>query len=202
MSESDRAGGSYAIEIQAYNEVRREDFGGRAKARLTTWLVDQRRLGVERPRVTKQIADAAKHWPSLPMLERADRLLEFLGGLSEFAGEAILLEMRGSFTKMLAVSESVRVEEVRFLLDYLERQRLIEQQKFVGGNSRVKVTVDGYGRLFELEARTADTRQAFVAMWFDSSMNEVYETGFAYRHYGRGLFTPSDRPQGAQQQDR
>ena len=38
------------------------------------------------------------------------------------------------------------------------------------------VTVDGYGRIAE-QVANIDSSQAFVAMWFDDSMNESFETG-------------------------
>ena len=39
------------------------------------------------------------------------------------------------------------------------------------------LTVEGYARLAELEKVATDSSQAFVAMWFDDSMNDVYENG-------------------------
>ncbi len=164
--------------MPAYNEVRSDDFDGRAKARLTTWLSDQRRFGEEWPRVTKQIVEAARRGRSLTVLERADRLLGYLGSVSEFAGEKIALENPGGFTEMLILSESVQVEEVEFLLDYLTDQHFVEQDGDDNG-AEVKVTVDGYGRLFELEQNAVDSKQAFVAMWFDDSMDEAFEKGIA-----------------------
>ena len=41
----------------------------------------------------------------------------------------------------------------------------------------VTVTVDGYSRIAD-QATNVDTSQAFVAMWFDESMGEIYDEGF------------------------
>ena len=35
------------------------------------------------------------------------------------------------------------------------------------------LTIEGYARLAELEKVATDSSQAFVAMWFDDSMNNV-----------------------------
>ena len=39
-----------------------------------------------------------------------------------------------------------------------------------------RVTVDGHSRIEELKVN-ADSTQAFVAMWFDDSMNEAFKQG-------------------------
>lgn len=38
---------------------------------------------------------------------------------------------------------------------------------------------DGYARLADLEKIAVDSKQAFVAMWFDDSMKTAYESGVA-----------------------
>ena len=45
------------------------------------------------------------------------------------------------------------------------------------GISGVTVLVDGYSRIGE-DATNLDSSQAFVAMWFDPSMDEIYDKGF------------------------
>ena len=45
------------------------------------------------------------------------------------------------------------------------------------GVFRAVVTVDGYSRIADLESESADSSQAFVAMWFDASMTDAYENG-------------------------
>ena len=62
--ESPRAGGKYEIDndlaraLLAKDLVKEFDF--RARARLTTWLVDQRRLGSQCPKITQKIVEYAK----------------------------------------------------------------------------------------------------------------------------------------------
>ncbi len=41
------------------------------------------------------------------------------------------------------------------------------------------VSSEGYARIDELKTKYRDSSQAFVAMWFDESMNEAYENGIA-----------------------
>ena len=45
------------------------------KAHLTSWLIDQRRLGEESPLITPKTIEDAKQRRDLPVYERADRFL-------------------------------------------------------------------------------------------------------------------------------
>ena len=76
VRESDRAGEGYII----LGGVRRHIDGleDGEKARLTTWLVDQRLQGNDCPTVTEEILGYAIGRHRLPIYERAHRLLRFL----------------------------------------------------------------------------------------------------------------------------
>ncbi len=74
---------------------------------------------------------------------------------------------------VLAVSDSTNGHEVKFLVEYLLHRNWVQQYS----TSSYILTVDGYARLAEIENVATDSSQAFVAMWFDDSMNDVYENG-------------------------
>ena len=85
----------------------------------------------------------------------------------------------------LAWSESTTDEELDFLTDYLMGQNCISKGSritsnvgttYAGNGYLCRVEVPGYGRIEEL-VTNPDSSQCFVAMWFDDSMNEVYENG-------------------------
>ena len=40
-----------------------------------------------------------------------------------------------------------------------------------------QLTVNGYGRLAELENKDTQSSRAFVAMWFDNCMEDLWEKG-------------------------
>ena len=73
----------------------------------------------------------------------------------------------------MAWSESIRFEEVTYLVDYLEGRAWIEHPH--PQLSFYRISVEGYARLAEIEEAATDSSEAFVAMWFDKSMNEVWE---------------------------
>ena len=75
-ADSPRAGGRYFISRHAEVNLR-NDYEA-VKARLTTWLVDQRRLGVECPEIMSATIDEVTRRQPLRVYERADRLLAYI----------------------------------------------------------------------------------------------------------------------------
>lgn len=45
-------------------------------------------------------------------------------------------------------------------------------------NAKSRITLDGWRRIEDLKKRRSDSRQAFVAMWFDPQMTLAYQEGF------------------------
>jgi len=171
--DSPRAGGRYFISGSAAATVASRD--ERLKARLTTWLVDQRRLGNRCPEVTTgSIGDAARY-RDLAVGPRVDRLLRFITERTPGIGTAFSLTNQKTTCAAMARSESTSMEEVRFLLDYLRKRGWLEEDAAAG--DQYILTIDGHARLAELEGRDTGSSRAFVAMWFDPSMNDAWERG-------------------------
>ncbi len=66
--DSPRAGGWYSISEQAIKRLPQID--DRVKARLTTWLVDQRRLGVNCPEIDSNTITMAEEKKDLSVHDR------------------------------------------------------------------------------------------------------------------------------------
>ena len=188
LVDSPRAGGRYFVSGTA--EAMLEPLDDRLKARLTTWLVEQRRLGNDRPEITSATINEAQARPDLRVAERADRVLQCLetkvprvrAGVAYrvFHGvhQYVNLEPADEFyLELLACSECVQSDELGFLIDYLrQREYLRAPADYRRGGSCV-LTVAGYERLAALAASHTPSVQGFVAMWFDPSMHEVWEHG-------------------------
>ena len=198
VENSFRAGGDYEIFSNARAAIRKLDDSERA--RLTSFLVEQRRRGVAVPRITTDDVRRAKERNPLPVSDRAERLLRLLANQSSRIDEALEIfsldlmrgEARDDFdvTQLaMAWSESTTDEELGFLTDYLANQGWITKDRqiiyrlgaqrshIIDGEYLCRVEVPGYSRVAEL-TENPDSSQCFVAMWFDPSMNAVYENGF------------------------
>ena len=173
--DSPRAGGWYSISEQAIKRLPQID--DRVKARLTTWLVDQRRLGVKRPEILQQTIMEAEQRRDLSVHDRADRLLQYIGDQTVEIGKYFsFLSANMSNTAIAAWSESVNGHEVDSLLDYLCVQCWIKRRNPTYSDEYT-LTVEGYARLEELEKANAESSKGFVAMWFDKSTDEAWEKG-------------------------
>lgn len=177
--DSPRTGGRYLITDLAMVTTELEELDNATKARLTTWLIDQRFLGEECPQITTEtIVDAAQR-RNLPIYERMDRFLRYLSHIEPFVGgrfgidEVELLHAQAwSESKMTVTGTRDSKDERQFFLDSLEAKGWINIQS--GG---CLITVEGHAHLEELERRATDSSQAFVAMWFDDSMEDVWKDG-------------------------
>ena len=185
--DSPRAGGKYIISLEAKHriieevklEIRNDDLEDLARARLTTMLVDQRRMGIEWPEVTLSLVEEAKNAPPLPIYERADRLLRFIADQS--IPVSTLVDITESTHGAYAWSESTEWEDIAYLLDYLTERGWIKGKRinhFGEGSGAFTgvVAVEGYRRIEE-QNTNLDSSQVFVAMWFDSSMEDAFKKG-------------------------
>jgi len=70
--------------------------------------------------------------------------------------------------------------EFHYFLVMLSQQGLIESGVFDDKTKthRFRLTPLGWQRAIELQKTQSDSNQAFVAMWFDKSMNDVWKNGF------------------------
>ena len=121
--DSPRAGGKYVITRHAKSLLRQTHEGDhRFKARLTTWLVNQRAFGDEYPKITNATLKELEDGINFPVHERADRLLRALSDRSGGVGHRVLTNSDGFQLALLAHSESVGSTELDFLLDYLNEK--------------------------------------------------------------------------------
>ena len=171
--DSPRAGGRYFISGSAAAMV--ESRNERLKARLTTWLVDQRRLGNRFPEVMTSSIDDAGRYQDLTVRQRVDRLLRFIAEQTPGIGAAFSLTNQKTTCPALAWSESTHMKEVRFLLNYIQKRGWLEADD--SARDQYVLTIDAHARLAELEGRDTGSSRAFVAMWFDPSMDDAWERG-------------------------
>ena len=179
VNDSARAGGGYNIDNYAIERVKR--LSPIQKARLTTWLIEQRSHGNTYPWVTVDIINYTNSKRPLPVHERADRLLRYIRDHTGPEGTPYKLGdvrgLRDPIDAALAWSESTSMDEVNYLMKYLDEKRWVEAAPFAGGAYHsVIMTVDGYARIEE-QLVNVDLAQAFVAMWFDDKMTDAYEKG-------------------------
>ncbi len=198
--DSPRTGGKYSVTPSVLAEERWKNMNNATKARLTTWLVDQRELNPTwPPKITSYTINEIERSKLLPVYERADRLIKYLAQKSPVIGSPVMLTFSNLGTnhsnfslerffkdrigsECLAWAESQSADMARpelfFLLQYLVDQGWITQTKVSQSIEHI-ITLQGHARLAELATKLIISSQGFVAMWFDDLMTEDYENGIA-----------------------
>lgn len=149
--------------------------------KLSSMIARQNQVG-EPLRLNSATLSNAQRMKLLTPSERADRLLEFLALQATHLGEIVQFDFDQVSDAVtgpaLAWSECNPTQELLFLLSSLRERGLIECE-YKDDVERVALTLSGHGRLFDLAAQSGAFDQVFVAMWFDPSMQAVYEEGVA-----------------------
>lgn len=187
--DSPRTGGEYFVTGSA--EPSLKDCEDTFKIRLTSWLVEQRGLGNPCPEIHTGTISEARQRRELRISERVDGILRYLemrcntlGTLvcyrvfSNLYATTVLDDLDREYFGLLSHSGCLGGNDLIFLLNYLGQRGLIEN---TGRNDEIKgctLTVEGYARLDEIRENDTDSSKAFVAMWFDNSMNDAWKQGF------------------------
>ncbi|MGB2866766.1 MAG: hypothetical protein WBC05_25770, partial [Sedimentisphaerales bacterium] len=109
--------------------------------------------------------------------EKLDRILAYIAEKASYPGEEIVIE-KDSISPLFYCKN---VEEVELYLKYLQTSNLAD---FIGpkiGAIRYKLalTVEGLKKAQEQAKPNIESKQAFVAMWFDESLQSAYSKGIA-----------------------
>ena len=168
-----RADGDYRVSADAIAAVAALEDD--AKARLTYRLVEARQQGTAVPVVDRRLVDNVRTMAATSVHERAVHLLQLLAVRTTLVGQR--LDFMPQDPRSLAWSESIEGKEVSYLLGYLHERTWIKRD-LSGAYWSCRVTVQGYSFLEEYR-NAAESSQAFVAMWFDSSMDQAYTEGIS-----------------------
>ncbi len=176
IEESPRAGGGYEIDdvliAAEVNSLQYKD-----KAKLTSWLIEQRMQGNYQPTVTVEVIQHTRNRRALSVNERAERLLRFVASDAVTVADTVVLGEE-SYHPLYAFawSESTTWNEVVYFIDYLKEMGWLQYEYTNVGEYWMKVSVAGHNRIAEQDT-DVDSAQAFVAMWFDPQMDEAYAQG-------------------------
>jgi hypothetical protein len=122
--------------------------------------------GSDPPRITTTTADEfMRTLPSYTPPEKMDNLLELLGRRSAAPGEFAPFTPGVDYPLLIARDP----KEVQFLLSELTNRG------FIGtSNAGIWLKLAGWERLEEIRKKGRLSNRAFVAMWFDKTMDDVY----------------------------
>ena len=173
--DSPRADGRYGANAAAMRML--PSMSNQERAKLTTWIVDQHRSGVDVPEITDAVVREV--WAKKPLRtsERIARLFLLLSrkrfkpaDAIQFAGDPSP-KLTSDLAEFAAWLESEDDRDTIMLIRLLISEHLLEQ---VGFGQSFHLTAKGFERLEQSEISGANSDQAFVAMWFDPSVQHVF----------------------------
>ena len=170
--DSPRAGGRYFMVGSAERDL--ENCDENFRARLTSWLVEQRREGVERPEITTLTLEQAEGRVPLSASERADRLLAYVaeqgGGVGQefvfvFGSNDECFRME-AWTETWRPEPSAREEELRSLLGSLKERQYLDEASARRGETAYVLAPEGHARLEEIRSARAGTGDGSLSLPF------------------------------------
>jgi hypothetical protein len=123
--------------------------------------------GAEPPAITTStIEQFIRSLPRYTPPEKLDNLLALMGRLTPALGEYTTFKPDIDYPLLTARNQN----EAGFLL-----KELLERGYVAGTNDGLSLTLAGWERLEEINRSGRLSNRAFVAMWFDESMDDLYE---------------------------
>ncbi len=176
--DSPRAGGKYFITGTAVSGLKKLSNG--QKALLTSWLVEQRRNGLDIPTISSTNLVEIQQRRPLRFSEKIARVMQYCSDNISKIGQSLSVQYSepddDHRNKLMALTECEDVEDLSALLTLIERMGLIKEDGGAGF-SDISPTVSGWLRIEEMQTAAPDVAQAFVAMWFHADTQEAYEKG-------------------------
>ena len=174
LVDSSRAGGKYFIAGTA--EAVLESHDDHVKARLTSWMIEQRRPENPCPEIDTGTISEAQQRPDPGIPERSDGILRYLETRSDVLGKTVtynprppsllydksfhtLSDEEKEYFRLLAHSGSTNKDDLRFFLDHLNQCGLIKITGFDGGMGGCALAREGYARLDELKKFDAPVKE-------------------------------------------
>jgi hypothetical protein len=172
--DSPRAGGKYKIDAASLEALKKAS--PEQKACLTNWLVKQRKMGVECPEVNFNSESIfwAGQIPSV--IERIDMALLYFGERIKKPKDDVMHENYYGLDQFSAATSGLDPLYEDGILPLLGEHEYFNTDKY---NRLKTMTAKGWQRYAELKNQQPNSSQAFVAMWFDPSMHEIYDTGIS-----------------------
>lgn len=165
---SPRCGGWYSIDIIAVRQV--NNLSDRQKARLTSWLIEQRRSRIECPKVTEDMIKLAKQQKDMLILDRVEKVLMHMNSKEDRVEvpfeygydpnnsvvEFLRLgpptpDQENEYYELLAYSESISQKELKSLINHLKDQNLIKDMPNCDPLIVLCLTIEGKNRLEEIQ---------------------------------------------------
>ena len=174
---SPRAGGIFRIDGSAEEIPKFKD--NSLKAKLTSWLIEQRQIGVDEPKISPEIIDLVELRKSITFSKKIENFFRFIEQKDpKFNFSMNIIEAGESSGETLELSAAIEshgidIHEIQAFLDLLEKLEYIRLNR-----SRITffIEVKGWQYIENISKKRDSSDSAFVAMWFNTEIDNVFDT--------------------------
>ena len=142
------------------------------RPRLSRWISDKNRQGYA-PIIHDHELAEVRSLPPLSFTAKADRVLEFLVHASKQYGQRFSLP---EVPALQSQCETFDPNSLGFFGQYLVERGYLEDQM---QTQKFRVTGEGFSRVEKLGSSVSESKQGFVAMWFDPSLDDIWQHGLS-----------------------
>lgn len=144
--------------------------------KLSAWARAKKESGRAAPIISQDTIDAiVSSFPNYSVADKQRLLIQTLAEKTSHPGESVYLDYGSLWARVWASGS----EETHYLADALHDRRLIEFTQESGDRTidHCQITPAGWDYLDKIERTALDSSQAFVAMWFNASMDSAWTDG-------------------------
>ena len=148
----------------------------KSRHKLSAWTRAKKESGRAAPLIAQDTFDAiVSSVPSYGVADKQRLLIQILAEQSSYPGESVYLNYTSLWPQVWASGS----EETRYLADALHDRGLIVFTQKSGDRTIdfCQISPRGWDYLDKVDNRMLDNSQAFVAMWFDPSMDSAWTDG-------------------------
>lgn len=160
--------GKFSITRSGYYDLRNTVLSERQQANIAGWIFEYN------PNIISSVdIQKLKDLIAPRFHERAIKLLTYIEKNTNHIGEHI-----GRENCWRLVVWGINNKELLEICEYLENNLFVDKLSKMGRegpDERYKILPNGWAYLEELRKTGVNNEQCFVAMWFDATMNSVYE---------------------------
>ena len=154
--------------------ARRLDQARRYK--LSAWTRDKKESGQAAPLISTETLDAIiSSFPNYSVAGKQRLLIQVLAESASHPGKSVYLDYRSLWPRVWASGP----EELHYLSEALEGRGLVEFTQRSGDRKidYCRLTPAGWDYIDNIQMERSQNNQAFVAMWFHSSMDSAWDDG-------------------------
>lgn len=167
--------GHVKINEEAFDDLPSAGFTDRQLSYISIWLRNEYEKSDKKDRKIEITLDdlerIVKTYSPLDPIEKMDNALLVMDNYSEYLGSEVKLSLNKDYPHFHCVS----FRELAEIFRLLGNSGYIYSRNKLRPYISPKITISGYERIRELKRKVRESRQCFVAMWFDPSMYDAYE---------------------------